>query len=155
MSKIDLYELGVKLLGDEPTQGEVDTTAIRLGTLQGVINQVNAALAQSRGPVQGAATAAGGADPGPRVAARVALHKPRLGSPLGGMREQAAAGGAARPLRPDVAASPDLTPAAGRPIIHAAPVPSRNAPAPVPVVQDVASGMPERGGARAKRLLTP
>ncbi|HTJ88874.1 MAG TPA: hypothetical protein VL356_01660 [Acidocella sp.] len=141
MSKVDLYELGVKLLGDEPP---------RLGTLRDVINQVNATLAQSRAPTQGAATAAGGADPRPRVS----LHKPRQGSPISGMREQAAAGVAARPLlQPDAASSFDVTPATGRPIIHAAHVPRRNAPASVPVAQHVASGTPspEHGHARAKR----
>ena len=119
MSEIDLYEIGRKLLGDEPAEGQFDTTAIRLGQLQGIIDQVNAALAQRSGPTERAA-AAGMVTAPDRVSKEAGAPRQARLARLHGMKDQEAAGAVLAPARPDPVLDPDLTPAAALTIIHSA-----------------------------------
>ena len=111
MPKIDLYEIGTELLGDE----QVDATIARLGTLQGVIDRVNAALM-----TRGGLTPAVALDRGDKEAG--VLRQPRPARLLSGVGGQAA--GTAPPW-PARVPSAGLTPAAVLAVIHAAHAPGR------------------------------
>jgi hypothetical protein len=160
MSEIDLYEIGTELLGDEPAEGEVNATAIRIGTLQGMIDHVNAALVHSSKPTQRAATAGMATVVSRMNASAGAPHQAPFVHATGGMTEHEAVGAAVPKPRPNAVLFPDLVPAGAQTIIQAAHAPSRNLPTSVPMVQWLAPAeLLERGhtGAemRVDRITAP
>jgi hypothetical protein len=134
MPDIDLYQIAVELLGDE----QADATIVRLGTLQGVIDRVNAALATRSGPVPAANKEAG------------TLRRPLPARPLSGTADRQAAGTV--PSQPARAPAIGLTPAAVLRVIQAAHAPNRRPRALAPTVSNE---LLERGGTQAGRIAVP
>lgn len=128
MPEIDLYEIGTELLGGE----QADATIARLGTLQGIIDRVNAALAARGGLTPAAALNHANKKAG-------TLRQPRQPRPLSGAADAQTAG-APPPPQPVHVPFAGLTPAAVLTVIHAAHAPGRQPRTSALAAQDLVMG---------------